>query len=75
MKTYVLVIACLVVIGCGMQQHFAKPPLERDTQNCAMGVVVPNNVRPDQRAHYINDVAVPACLRAIGYDVTPEPWP
>jgi len=79
MKRYIAAsaaIACVIVVGCATQGRFARQTqLERDTTACEAGVIVPRNVRPEQRSHYIHDVAAPACLRAMGYDVTPEPWP
>lgn len=66
-----LVLAgCVISIGCTLQQHFTKTPRETDATYCAAYAVVPNNYdTPEKRAHFINDIAVPACLRAKGYDV------
>ena len=73
MKKY---LAVLMVIGglagCGLQQHSTKTQLQTDTEACAYGVAVPHNYdTPKKRAHFINDIAVPACLRANGYDIPP----
>lgn len=79
MKRYIAAsaaLACLIVVGCATQGRFARQTqLERATTACAAGVIVPRNVPPQKRQYYINEVAVPACLRADGYDVTPAPWP
>jgi hypothetical protein len=75
MKKYLAVLVvggCLVTTGCGLQQRFPKTQLEADTEACAYGVVVPHNYdTPQKRAHFVNDIAVPACLHAKGYDIQP----
>jgi len=73
MKRYIAASAalgCLIVAACATQGRFARQTtLEHATTACEAGVVVPRNIRPDQREHYIHDIAVPACLRASGFDV------
>lgn len=75
MKTHLavlVVVGSLLTTGCGLPQHFSKTQREADTEACAYGVVVPHDEdTPAKRAHFINDIAVPACLRAKGYDVQP----
>lgn len=71
MRNSWILAACLVVpvTGCGVSE--LKTQRDRDIEQCAYGVVVPRNVRQRDRSHYINDIAVPSCLRAKGYADVP----
>lgn len=59
--------ACVAMTGCASVQ--IKTQLERDTEQCTYGTVVPRNIPDSKRKAYIEQVSVPACLRAKGYDV------
>lgn len=71
MRALLIVVLTLVVIGCATPFFPEKTQREIDTEQCTYGAVVPHNiVRQNDRRHYINDVAVPACLKAKGYAIT-----
>jgi len=59
--------ASMAMTACASLQ--TKSQLERDTEQCTYGTVVPRNIPDAKRQAYITKVAVPACLRARGYDV------
>lgn len=74
MKTQLIAIAlfaCLTVIGCSLvQQH--KSQHDMDVDACTYGVQVPNNVSPDKREAFVQDV-VADCMRGKGYrDAAPQ---
>jgi hypothetical protein len=58
---------CLAAFGCATPLFPEKTQRERDIEQCTYGTVVPHNIRQRDRAHYIQHVVVPACLRAKGY--------
>lgn len=63
-KWIIAALAIAPLCGCAVE----KTQRDRDVEQCAYGAVVPHNItRQAERRHYIDDVSVPACLRAKGY--------
>ncbi|WP_426287487.1 hypothetical protein [Luteibacter sp. E-22] len=68
MRTLLIIVLTLVVIGCASPFFPKKTQRELDTDQCTYGVVVPHNFDTEaKRKAYIKNVAVPACLKAKHY--------
>lgn len=69
MKIQVAVLTVFVstlVVACSAVP--AKSQRDMDTDACAYGAQVPRNFEtPKARKDYIDNIAIPACLRAKGY--------
>ena len=65
--SYALMVVCMVIVGCASQHLTKKTQRELDIDACTYGANVPSDMPKNQRKHYIEEVAVPACMRAKNY--------
>jgi len=74
MKTMLLSLICISLIGCATASprtsasNFSAVP-DRAKVQCAYMANVPRNITQAQRRAYLDKIAIPACLAAMGYDV------
>ena len=74
MKTMLLSLICISLIGCATatprtSESVYSASMERAKVQCAFGANVPRNITQAKRRAYLDKIAIPACLRAMGYDV------
>lgn len=65
--SYALLAVCLVTFGCASQHYAKKTQRELDIDACTYGANVPSDMPKSERKRYIEEVAVPACMRAKNY--------
>ena len=63
----VMLVICVLLAGCMTSYFPQKTRRDRDIEQCTYGTVVPREIKQRDRARYIQEKAVPACLRAKGY--------
>ena len=74
MKTMLITLVCVSLIGCATasprtSESIYSAAMERAKVQCAYGANVPRNITQSKRRAYLDKIAIPACLRAMGYDV------
>lgn len=74
MKTMLLSLICISLIGCATasprtSESNYSASMDRATVQCAYMANVPRNITQAKRRAYLDKIAIPACLRAMGFDV------
>lgn len=74
MKTMLLSLICISLTACAAASprtsaSSSSASMDRAKVQCAYMANVPRNITQAQRRRYLDEIAIPACLRAMGYDV------
>lgn len=62
-----VIALCLVALGCASAIFPKKSQRDLDIAACTYGANVPSDMPKNKRKHYIDTVAVPACMRTKRY--------
>ena len=75
MKKYLISFICIVAVGCAAQSHWTKPgasqrQVQVDKEACFHSARLPAGMHIEDGKAYLENTAVPECLRAKGYVLT-----